>query len=410
MRLTDEDQAMLDGEKGPAAAKAMKILAALGKIYGAGQMIPVKSVQVAGVSYANLGEAGLSFLQDWAEDGARVIVPTMLNPAGMDLVAWRGLGIPEEFAVRQQMVIDAYTAMGIQPTCTCTPYLAGEVPARGEHVAWSESSAVSYANSVLGARTNREGGPSALAAAIVGRTPRYGLHLTEKRRADHIVEVTCRLGCAADYGALGYLVGRQVRGGIPYFRFLSDRCGRGLSDERQRRMLRGLGASMAASGAVGLYHVEGITPEAEQESIVVPGARTLLVDDLSEAYAALNDKVEEIDLVSIGCPHASVAAIKEVAELVSGRCLRAALWITTSRETLEAARCLDLVSRIEEAGGRVVADTCLVVSPVRSLNIRALATNSAKMAYYSRSYNDLRVRFGSVERCVQAARIGRWLG
>ena len=161
---------MLAGEAGPGVQKAIEIVVALGRIYGAADLVAVTSVQVAGVSYKNLGDAGLEFLQEWAAQGARARVPATLNPAGMDLASWRELGFSEAFARRQEAVIAAYVALGITLTCTCTPYLVGHVPEFGQHVAWAESSAVSYANSVLGARTNREGGPSALAAAITGRT------------------------------------------------------------------------------------------------------------------------------------------------------------------------------------------------------------------------------------------------
>jgi len=404
VRLTEEERAMLAGEHGPAVAKAMKILSTLGEIYGADRMISVSSVQVAGVSYANIGEAGLTFLRNWAEDGARVVVPTMLNPAGMDLVNWQRLGIPEEFAAKQRAVIGAYIAMGIRPTCTCVPYLVGRKPAYGEHLAWSESSAVSYANSMLGARTNREGGPSALAAAIAGRTPRYGLHITKNRVAHYLIEVRCALRSMADYGALGYMVGCQVRGGVPYFRF-KENC-HGL--DSARLVLRALGAAMAASGAVALYHVEGITPEARRMNIIAPDVQRLIIDDLSAGYTALNDPVEEIDLVSVGCPHAALEEIEAVAERLAGLHVRTTLWVTTARQILEEAKRLDLLKCIEEAGGQVVADTCPVVAPVRALGIRTIATNSAKLAFYSRSYNGLGVRFGSLDRCVEAAITGRW--
>ena len=168
MYLTQEEEKILEGEQGNAAQKSMQILVALGEIYGAERLIPVSSVQVAGVSYHNLGEAGLEYLNELAKDG-RVKVLTMLNPAGMDLENWSKLGIPEDFAEKQKRVIDAFSKMGIITSCTCTPYLIGNLPRYGEHVAWSESSAVTFANSVIGARTNKEGGPSALASAIIGK-------------------------------------------------------------------------------------------------------------------------------------------------------------------------------------------------------------------------------------------------
>jgi predicted aconitase len=317
---------MLSGSQGPGVQKAMEIVVALGKIYGADDLVPVSSVQVSGVSYKNLGDAGLAFLSEWAEQGARVRVPTTLNPAGMDMDGWQGQGIPEAFARQQKAVIAAFAAMGVTTTCTCTPYLIGHEPGFGEHLAWAESSAVSYVNSVLGARTNREGGPSALAAAVTGRTARYGLHLDANRQADYVVDVCCPLRSVADYGALGYLVGRRVCRGIPFFRNLADGLltleqsfglpvyqSTGLSDAAVDR-LKALGAAMAASGAVALYHVEGITPEAMQDDVVGPGAETLGVESLREAYAALNSPTEAIDLVSIGCPHASLEEIRQVAE------------------------------------------------------------------------------------------------
>ncbi|RLC59208.1 MAG: hypothetical protein DRI80_12840 [Chloroflexota bacterium] len=403
MHLTVEERAMLAGEHGPALQKAMEIIVALGTIYGAAELVPVTSVQVAGVSYKNLGQAGLDFLREWAAQGARVRVPTTLNPAGMDLRAWHELGFPQTFARQQLAVVEAYRAMGISPTCSCTPYLVGNVPGFGEHVAWAESSAVSFANSVLGARTNREGGPSALAAALTGRTAAYGLHLDENRRARYMVDVRCPLRSGADFGALGYLVGKMVRNAVPYFRLSTLP-----SPPPLTLPLKTLGAAMAASGAVALYHVEGVTPEAQRGEMLAPDAERVIIEDLSPAYAALNAPVEQIDLVSIGCPHASLDEIAEVARAVDDRRLRAALWITTARQIKDRAAEAGYVATIEAAGGRVVADTCLVVAPMDALGFRTLATNSAKMAFYTPSHSGLQVRFGPLEQCLDAALTGRW--
>jgi predicted aconitase len=411
LQLTAEEKAMLAGEAGPGVQKAMEIIVALGQIYGAVDLVPVASVQVSGVSYKNLGDAGLEFLEEWAAQGARAQVPATLNPAGMDLAAWRELGFADRFAFRQQAVIDAYTSLGIKPTCTCTPYLVGLVPKLGQHVAWAESSAVSYANSVLGARTNREGGPSALAAAITGRTARYGLHLDENRQATAVVDVHCPVASEADLGALGYLVGQQVRNGVPYFRF-GDRgivtTEKWESAEPGNWELKTLGAAMAASGAVALYHIDGVTPEALSGDAVAPVAEALAVDDLSPGYAALNSPVEEVDLVSLGCPHASLAEIEQIASYLDGRRVKVTLWITTARVTQAAAEAAGLVARIEAAGGRVVPDTCMVVAPVAELGFRTLATNSAKMAFYTPSHSGLCVRFGPMAQCLEAAVTGRW--
>jgi predicted aconitase len=402
LRLSAEEQAMLAGEAGPGVQKAMEIVVALGRIYGAADLVPVASVQVSGVSYKNLGEAGLEFLEEWAAQGARARVPATLNPAGMDLVAWRELGFCEEFARRQEAVIAAYLALGINPICTCTPYLVGHLPVLGQHLAWAESSAVSYANSVLGARTNREGGPGALAAAITGRTARYGLHLDANRPATAVVEVRCPIESEADLGALGYLVGQQVESGVPYFRFAGGASG------IEPWGLKILGAAMAATGAVALYHVEAVTPEAKAGDCIAPGAERLVVDDLAPAYVALNGAAEKVDLVSLGCPHASLAEIETIADHLHGRRVKAALWLTTARATREAAEATGLVARIEAAGGRVVADTCMVVAPVAHLGYRTLATNSAKMAFYAPAHSGLSVRFGPMEQCLEAAIRGRW--
>jgi hypothetical protein len=400
LELSPEERGLLAGDLGPGVRKAMEIVVALGQIYGARRLVSVSSVQVAGVSYRNLGEAGLDFLRRWADQSARVRVPTTLNPAGMDLQAWQKLGFAESFAHRQLAVIEAYRRLGVHATCTCTPYLVGNVPCLGEHVAWAESSAVSYANSVLGARTNREGGPSALAAAIIGRTAAYGLHLDENRRAALRVVVRCPVRTLSDFGALGYLVGKAARNRVLYFVGLEEAC--------SETALKALGASMAASGAVALYHVAGVTPEAGQPDILAPGCETLIVDDLCPAYAALNSDAHQIDLVWFGCPHASLEEIAEVVRLLGGRQAKAALWITTAREVREQAEAAGLVSAVEASGGRVIADMCAVVAPMQELGFRTVATPSAKGAAYLPSHAGLLARYGTVEQCVEAAVRGGW--
>ncbi|WP_457741713.1 aconitase X, partial [Thermococcus sp.] len=192
MFLTKEEELILSGEYGYALQKAMEILVALGEVYGAERLIPIKSAQIAGVSYKNLGEAGLEFLRDFVKAGAKVSVYTTLNPAGIG---------NEEFMEKQKEVLELYRMMGIEVTSTCTPYYGANLPKFGDHLAWSESSAVSFANSIIGARTNREGGPSSLASAIVGKTPEYGLHLDENRKATVKVKVEAKVKSFVDYSA-----------------------------------------------------------------------------------------------------------------------------------------------------------------------------------------------------------------
>jgi predicted aconitase len=401
MELTAEEQTILAGDQGPAARKAMEILVALGTVYEAENLVPVSSVQVAGVSYGNVGQAGLEFIREWAEEGARVKVPTTLNPAGMDLEAWAEMGVPEEYARPQLELIEAFRAMGITISCSCTPYLLGVCPQLGEHIAWSESSAVSYANSVLGARTNREGGPSALASAITGRTSNYGLHLDDNRKAQLLVDVKCPILSVADYGALGYLVGQRAGDSVPYFPMSGDQ--KPGPDE-----LKTLGAAMAASGAVALYHVEGVTPEADLAGVLGQDLPAITIESLEEGYEALDGSGRDIDLVWIGCPHASLAEIVRVADLLHGRTMVADLWITVARPLLEAASTSGLAANLQATGGRLVGDACLLGAPLREMGYSSVATNSAKGAFYLRSLQRLQVRFGSLTQCVEAAVTGIW--
>ncbi len=413
MKLSTEEQAMLSGDFGSGVRKAMEIVCTLGQIYDARRLAPVGSVQVAGVSYRNLGEAGLEFLREWADQSARVRVPTTLNPAGMDLRAWRELGFSESFARSQLAVIDAFGRLGVRATCTCTPYLVGNVPHLGEHVAWAESSAVSYANSVLGARTNREGGPSALAAAITGRTAAYGLHLDENRRATLQVVVRCPVRTLSDLGALGYLVGKAARNRVPLFVFTSG----GLEEARSDAALKALGAAMAASGAVALYHVADVTAEAVAGvDVLARDIERLIVDDLAPGYAALSSPARHepdtnntsIDLVWIGCPHASLEESETVVALLAGRKVTSALWVTAARAVREHAAGRGLLAAVEASGGQIVADTCVVVAPMRELGFRSMATSSGKGAYYGPGHAGLAVHYGTLAECIEAAVEGRW--
>lgn len=397
MNLTKNEEKMLDGEEGYAVKKSMEILVALGNIYGAEKLIKVGSVQVAGVSYHNLGDAGLEFLNELAKDG-EVKVLTTLNPAGMDLEDWRKLGIDEEFARKQNLVIDAFRKMGILISCTCTPYLIGNLPRYGEHIAWSESSAVTFANSVIGAKTNREGGPSALAAAFVGKTPFYGLHLEENRVPDTHVEVTANLSKFSDWGALGYCIGKQVQNKIPYITGIKDAS----LDE-----LKSFCASVVTFGSKPLFYMKGITPASEKYQ--PPKEKIILEDrDIREAYEAINDDVEDIDFVCIGCPHASIKEIAQIADLLKDKTIspNTEFWVATSRSMKQLADKRGYTEVIEKAGGKFACDTCMAVAPLKG-RFRAVATTSAKGCYYSR-HNKMLTKMGGLEECIEAAVKGKW--
>jgi len=385
MELTRNEQAMFDGEQSEAARQSMEILVALGKIYGAKNMVPVSSVQVAGVSYKTIGDAGLEYLQGLAQNGAKAKVPTFLNPAGMDRRQWQRLGIPEEFAKKQIAVLDAYEAMGITMSCTCTPYLIGTRPKLGEHIAWSESSAVSFANSVLGARTNREGGPSALAAAVCGVTPNYGLHLDKNRISTMTVKVETELKRSADFGALGAFVGEAAKGRHPSFV--------GVTKANEDK-LKALGASMAASGSTALFYIQGITPE------FVVSDSPEKISFTSHDLAVTREKLGTADkpeLVSIGCPHASLEEIHDVAEFVKGKRLACQLWVCTAQQTKEKADAAGYTGTIEAAGGRVVADTCMIVCPIEDIGFKTTGANSGKAAKYLPGFCKQKVSYGDLE-------------
>jgi len=394
LHLTRDEEGMLAGEQGHATQKAMQILVALGKIYSAERLVRVSSVQVSGVSYKNLGDAGLEFLNELARDG-KARVKTTLNPAGMSLTDWKTQGIDSGFAEKQLQVIDAYGKLGVEITCTCTPYLAGNEPSFGQHIAWGESSAVAYANSVIGARTNREGGPSALAASLTGRTPLYGLHIRENRVPTIAVDVEARLSLPEDFAAMGYSVGREAKDGIPYFTGIPRA---GLED------LKTLSAALASSGGVAMFHVEGLTPEFGLGTKKLE-ALTFTRKELAEADALLNDEGTP-DFVSVGCPHCSLKELATLARLLSGRQVRREFWVCCSREIKRQGDVAGYSRVIEASGAKFALDTCMVVAPVEELGYRVVATNSAKACHYLRNAG-LKVRFMPLEECVgEATRSG----
>ncbi|MEW5761389.1 MAG: aconitase X catalytic domain-containing protein [Candidatus Thermoplasmatota archaeon] len=390
MYLTKEEEKMINGEYGEVIEKNIRLLVRLGDIYGADKMISVSSVQVAGVSYKSIGDPGLEFLEDYAEKGAKVKVLTFLNPTGMDMENWKSLGFPNDFAEKQIRIMNAFKEMGIVTTATCTPYLAGNLPRYGEHIAWSESSAVSFSNSVIGARTNREGGPSALASALCGITPNYGLHLEQNRKPNFLIKVNAKLEYSSDFGALGSYVGKIVKNKVPYFTGIKD---------ANTSQLKSLGAAMAASGAVALYHIPNLTPEANFMDI--KGLETIDVGDneIKETYEKLNTG-NEPDIVIIGCPHASLEEIEELANKLKDKKLKKPLWICTSRIMKEIADKMGYTKKIENAGGKVVADTCMVVAPIEKMGYSTTGVNSGKAANYLPGFCKQNVVFDNIDKLI----------
>jgi len=389
MYLTPDEEKLMNGERGPTYQKAIEILAALGDIYGADRLIPIKSTQIAGVSYKTIGDAGLEWISDLK---GKVVVPSILNPAGMDMECWREMGISEGFAHKQQEIIRAYEALGVRTECSCTPYnIFDDLAGFGDHVAWSESSAISYANSVIGARTNREGGPSALSAALVGKTPNFGFHLDENRVPVISIYVEPELH-DSDYGALGYIVGAMIGDKVPIFELIS----RPTKDE-----LKSLGAAMAASGAVALYHVKDITPEAEKYELP-PEKITIEEKQIQEIYKSpyLNKGSDEPDLIAFGCPHSSVPELENLARLLDGKKVKKETWICTSRIIKDGNSAL--IKHIQRSGAKVFCDTCMVVSPA-SEKFKCMMVNSGKAHKYAPNLCGVKSILATTEKCVEMA-------
>jgi predicted aconitase len=405
MHLTKDEEAVFNGERGPTLQKMMQILVALGDIYGADMLIPVKSAQIAGVSYKTIGDAGLEWISDLE---GRAVVPAVLNPMGMDRDAWQGMHIDKEFADKQEQIIKAYEKLGIKAECTCTPYYL-ERPRFGDHLAWSESSAVCFANSVLGARTNREGGPSALAAALVGKTANYGLHIRENRYPTVTIKVKEALR-GAEYGALGYVVGPKVGDGIPIFVLKSTPT----EDE-----LKHLGAALAASGAVALFHVLHVTPEQyilprdrieverkeleEEEGWQAPSRYFLPRNSIEvdvDGVRKLMQKHEEPDLIALGCPHASREEMEDILRALKGRQVKKEVWVCTGRSMGEKNP--SLVEELRRHGIKVLYDTCMVVSPAAN-HFRKMMVNSGKALKYTPSMCGVDAVIGTTEECIEEA-------
>ena len=404
MFLSDQQKRMRDGELGEPVQVAMEMLCALGEIYGAEKLIPVKSAHCAGLSFKSHGIAGMKWAEDMAAKGAKVVIPTTMNVIGVDRT--RDLGLPKDWAEYQLRIEAAYENMGCFGTSSCVPYYYSFLPRFGEHIAWAESSAVVFANSVLGARDNREGGPSAWAAGLTGFTPYYGLHLEENRAGQIFFKVTTPLRGIADYGALGSYVGKLTGEKIPVFE--------GLGHPTTEELVY-FGAALASSGGVALFHAIGITPEAPDEKTAFQGKPHEAVElsrrELEQGYANLTSgKSRDVDLVALGCPHCSLSQVAKLAKMLEGKHINpgVTMWIHTNAAIKAMAEQLGYRKMIEDAGAVLTQDLCVVLSSPESLGFKTLATHSPKMAFYAPGGNGLDTWYGTEEQCVQAALTGRW--
>jgi len=424
MRLTDEEQAMLDGRDGPAVQRAMDLLVRYGNALGAERL--VETHNVAGVVTATtpflrdfaLKRGGLDAVYSEFSLDSDEVVPI---PPARTMVSHLQLGFdpaePERMGVSEEIVTfyrksEAYAArLGVQMMNTCTPYQVGNIPTRGEHCAWMESSAVVYINSVLGARTNTEGRESIGAAMLTARIPYWGLHIKENRRGTHLIQLDIEVESIADWGMLGYYIGEVVQDRIP----VVDGVGRSPNLAR----LKHFGAAAASSGGVEMYHLVGITPEAFTLEQAFGGKRPVetLTYGLKEKRAVYerlnaNARSRDVDYVMLGCPHYTIDQIWEVARLIEGRKVHenTELWIFTPRAIKSLADRNGYTKIIEEAGGRILADSCSAMSRAAPEGTRVVALDSAKQAHYLPAILGVEAWFGTTAECIDAACTGRWNG
>jgi predicted aconitase len=409
VRLSGGDRAMLSGAEGPGARLAMRIVVELARLGGADELLDVTSAHVDGCLFH--GQAGLDFAERLAEGGAAVRVPTTLNVASLDLLhPDRYRGDPET-ATAARRLMDAYVAMGCRATWTCAPYQLPGRPGVGEHVAWAESNAIVFANSVLGARTARYGDFIDICAAVTGRVPFAGLHRTDCRRGQVVFDLHAlpeRL-LAEDvlYPLLGVLVGAESGSLVPVL----DGLPPGVGEDR----LKALGAGAASSGEVALVHVVGSTPEAPTLAEALQGRPPARVVPVSAAMVrAAGDRLTtagpgRLDGVNVGTPHFSVAEFGQLVALLAGRRVHPELecYASTSRHVLARIEALGWLAALEAAGVRLVVDTCTYVTPILREVTGVVMTNSAKWAWYAPGNLGVQVVFGSLGECVESAVEGR---
>ncbi len=408
MHLDKRDEKLLNGSFGPAPQMAMRILTQLGEVLGAGEMMDVEQAHVDGCIYES--EAHLDFAEKLASLGGRVILPTTLNATSLDLRHPDAWGYSAQWQAQAQRMANAYLAMGCTPTWTCAPYQTEFVPKFGQQIAWAESNAIVYANSVIGARTNRYGDFTDICAALTGRVPKYGLHLTENRRGQILFELKNIPAALYDddafYPVLGHYIGKATGDKIPVID--------GLPRDASQDALKALGAGAASSGAVALFHAVGVTPEARTlEEAFGSNAyerAEITLRELNDARAELSSADgAQLDAVVLGSPHFSLQECLQLAELMRGQRIHPSVEfiVTTNRIVTTALQARGVLQTLTDAGVRVCQDTCILLSPMLRKEIRVLMTNSAKYAYYTPNLLERRVVFGGLRDCVASAVQGR---
>jgi len=421
VKLADDERRMLDGGDGPAVQAAMSLLVRYGEILGAERMVDTDNVcgaNIFGSHQAGLaGGTGDATFAEFSLDhhGGFEIPPVkahscqLIGP--MDTQEWRTQGVSQE---THDAIMDSESYSGrhgVHLMNTCTPYQVGNVPVRGEHCAWMESSAVVYINSVLGAMSNCEGRESSAAAMLTGKIPYWGLHLPENRFATVQVDVTVDVGTVMDWGLLGYFAGDVVGERVPVFN--------GVAGTPDLVMLKHFGAAAASSGGVEMYHVPGVTAEARTLDEALGGRRPAETiqygpAERAQAYEKLNStgSGDDVDLVMIGCPHATLDQIRDVCDLLGDQKIAdgTTLWVFTPRAIRLLAERDGYSERLRRAGGLLMSDTCPAIGRFVPRGTRMVVTDSAKQAHYLPAIMGIQGRFGTTKDCVEAALTGRWGG
>jgi predicted aconitase len=405
LTLSEAERAIAAGAEGEGAATALRILAESARLLGAARLIPIVSAHIDGCLYH--GDSGTLFAEMLVARGAQARVRATLNVGALDLLRPHNVRLAGAPRAMAQRLMRAYTALGCEPSWTCAPYQAGHRPAAGSDVAWGESNAVAFCNSVLGARSNRYGDFLDIACAIVGRAPCYGLHLPENRRATLLVDARALPAAllAEDHcwPVLGAWLGAVAGERVAVFE--------GLAAHATEDRLKALGAAAASSGAVALFHVAGVTPEApDVRAILAPDAERIALAPamLRAARARLSTATgDAIDAVAIGSPHASEAEANALATLLAGRRVRVPLYLNTGRGVLARLEQRGVLGALIAAGVVPIADTCIVVTPILPEGGGVLLTNSAKFAHYAPGNTGYAVQFASLADCVESAVAGR---
>lgn len=410
MKLTREQKGILDGKQGEILQWAMSCLVKYGIAMGADELTPVSNVHTFIGSPEHVARVfsppGTDISLERVAEVRRLLAPlrvrvkTTTSPPPTFQKTQPHVATDAAFYEADE-AFELTKDLGTQATLTCTPYLVGNVPIMGETCSWLESSAIVYINSILGARTNRDGAESTLFSALLGVTPKFGLHLDENRKGTHLLEVQCEMQGLSDWGALGYFTGEIAGLGVPVFTNLRRPT---LEEAKQ------LSASLATSGGVSLFHIAGVTPEAQTAEIAFGGNRpieTRIFDESARRgiYERLNYEPDgKVGVVCIGCPHASLAEIEEVARLIEGRHVAdgTLLWVMADYPTRALAGRQGCAQVIESAGGKFI-ERCPVTTNTDMSLINRMATNSAKMAHYTVDYLQAKVFFGDVERCIDIA-------